>query len=66
MSGTNKANQREPARHKARYDAYRNSMTREVNKARKIGKHLDVYPDDQQALDEFMRLPIIARIKSEH
>lgn len=61
MSGINKANQRQSSRHKARYDGYRNSQTREVNKAIKLGRHLTRQPEDKTALTAMENISSIVR-----
>jgi len=55
MSGMSKANARQNTRYKARYQTYKLNDTREKNKAYRIIKHLERYPDDltaQKALDK--------------
>lgn len=61
MSGICKANQRQNARHKGKYDAYRNSETRLVNKAKKIVKHLKRYGRDAQAIKRLDTIGVMVR-----
>ena len=56
MAGSSKANQRQSRVNKPRYEAYRNTATREKNKAYKLIKHLEIYPDDTQAEDALDRM----------
>jgi len=61
MSGINSANQRQSAHRKPKYNAYRNSQTREVNKAKKIGKHLRRFPNDKTALTALENISSLVR-----
>jgi len=59
MAGICRAKQRRGSRHKAKYDAYRNSQTREINKAKKIAKHLWLRPNDNTAITAIKKLPLL-------
>ena len=45
------AKQRRMTRHKHKYEAYRNSEQREVNKAKKLVKHLTRHPASADAFE---------------
>jgi len=61
MSSMNEANQMQGVHRKARYDAYRNSERREVNKAKKIVRHLKAHPFSKDALAALTKLTFTAR-----
>lgn len=58
MSGSSKANQRQNTRHKAKYNAYRLSETREKNKARKLLKHQESHPTCETTEAALDKLPV--------
>lgn len=61
MSGTSPANQRQSKKHEAKYKAYRNNQVREVNKAKKIGKHLTSHPTDSVSLKALENISSLVR-----
>ncbi len=62
----NKANQRQNTRHKAMYEAYRISETREKNKAFKLIRHLERYPDDEVSKKALDKLPKYCLRNAQH
>lgn len=57
MSGINKAKARQGRVHKGSYTAYANNQRREINKARKLIRHLRKYPGDVSAMGVLKGLP---------
>lgn len=63
-SGCCRAKQRQHRTHKKFYDAYLAGMNYEVNKARKLMRHLKRFPRHKQPLDCLLKLPPVALKKA--
>ena len=57
MAGISRANQRQGRVNKPRYDRYRRDARREKNKAYKLIRHLERFPEDSAALKALGALP---------
>ena len=63
-TGISSANQRQMHAHKPMYEAYRNSERREVNKAKKLVKHLKSHPTSDDAYNALANFSFTVRRKA--